>query len=97
MSAAATLLLKQARCVRAFRAAAATTPQTAKTLDELGCRDSPLFRKMVRRGIIVACPDGRYFLNELAADEAEAGFWVTLITVSAVLVTIYLLILLARK
>lgn len=57
------------RIIRTFRRAEATSPQTAKTLEELGCRRSLPFRKLEHRGVLVQVPDGRYYLDEDAAEE----------------------------
>lgn len=57
------------RIIRTFRRAGATSPQTAKTLEELGCRRSLPFRKLERRGVLVEVPDERYYLDEDAAEE----------------------------
>src|SRR6478672_2758853 len=49
----------------AFRAAGATTPATAIRLADAGLRDSLIFHRLVREGILVPAGDGRYYLDEL--------------------------------
>lgn len=46
----------------------AISPATALTLDQLGLREHHLWRRLVRRGLVIATPDGRYYLNEPAMD-----------------------------
>lgn len=89
MSAAAVILLKRAKYLRAFREAQATSPDTAKPLMQLGIRDSFLFRRMVSRGVFVALPDGRYYLSEPEAQTSDARLWTTML----VLIILGLLIL----
>ena len=57
----------QNRLMRRFRDAQATGPKSARTLAELGCRDSWIFRRMTARGVFIRMDDGRYFMDEDAA------------------------------
>lgn len=57
------------RIIRAFRRAEATSPGTAKTPEEIGCRRNLSFRKLERRGVLVDASGGRYYLDEDAAEE----------------------------
>lgn len=57
------------RYKNAFRAAGATSPATAIRPAETGLRESLVFHKLVREGILVAVGNGRFYLDE-ARDEA---------------------------
>jgi hypothetical protein len=69
MSAAAVIVARQNKLIRRFREAGATTPKFARSLEDLGCRNSWIFRRLVTRGIFVETKPGRYFVDEFAADE----------------------------
>lgn len=89
MSAAAVILLKRSKYLRAFRDANATSPATAKTLAQIGVSDSFLFRRLVSRGVLVALPDGRYYLSEPDVQASNTRLW----TIKFVVIAIGLLIL----
>ncbi|MCP4642332.1 MAG: hypothetical protein GY851_17940 [bacterium] len=67
MSGGAVIVMRQNRYMRRFREAGATSADRAVTLDEIGCRDHWIFRRMVRRGVFVHLGEGRYFLDEAGA------------------------------
>jgi len=69
MSTTAVIVASTRRIIRAFRRVEATSPGTAKTLEEIGCRRNLSFRKLERRGVLVEVPGGRYYLDEDAAEE----------------------------
>jgi hypothetical protein len=69
MSATTVVMAATNRIMRAFRRAGATSPDTAKTLEEVGCRRNLSFRKLERRGVLVEVPGPRYYLDEDAAEE----------------------------
>jgi len=56
-------MIKQKRYIKAFERHGATDEAHACTLEELDLRDSPIFRRMIVRGIFIHCPDDRYYLN----------------------------------
>ena len=66
MSAAA-IVLKQNRLMRNFRAAGATSPATARTPEDIGCRQGWIFRRMIARGVLVPAGNGKFYMNEDAA------------------------------
>ena len=68
MSAAAVISIRRKRLVRAFREAGATDCGRAVTLKQLGQRQSWIFNQMVEHGAFIATEEGRYFLDERAAD-----------------------------
>lgn len=63
------VIVMQNRFLRRFRDAGATAPERAATLDELGCRSTFVFRRMVDRGVFVASGEERFHLDEQAAVE----------------------------
>jgi hypothetical protein len=54
---------------RSFHQAGATSPATAKPLDELRVRGRGLaFRLLSRRGVLVPLPGGEFYLDPVAED-----------------------------
>jgi hypothetical protein len=70
MSSEAYVIIKQNEYMRRFRRAGATDPARARTLEDLGVKPSPIFRKMLARDVF---RNGRapetYYLDESAAEE----------------------------
>ncbi len=60
------VIIKQRRHLRSFSEAGATSPAAARSLEELGLRQSPMFRRMVRKGIFVEL-SGKYYMDAAAA------------------------------
>ncbi len=54
----------QNRHVRTFRNAGATSESTARSLDELGCWNSPIHRRLVRAGVLREVSGKRFYLDE---------------------------------
>ena len=50
-----------------FRDAKATSRKSVTTLAEIGCRNSWLFRRMVARGVFIDLGEGRFYMDENAA------------------------------
>ena len=59
--------MHQNRLMRRFRDAKATDPKSARTLAEIGCRNSWVFRRMAARGVFIETGDGRFYIDEDAA------------------------------
>ncbi len=68
MSAATVISIRRKRLIKHFREAGATSPAAAVALESLGHRPSWIFEQMVRHRVFVAVEDGRYYLDEAAAD-----------------------------
>ena len=64
----AAVVLKQNRIMRRFAEAGATSPATAMTPEEIGCRQGWIFRHMEAKGVFVSVGEGRFYLDELAAE-----------------------------
>lgn len=62
---AAIIAIKRKRIINIFRAAGATSPQSALLPGEHGIRESFLFRRLVHRGVLVPDVNGRYYLDEV--------------------------------
>lgn len=63
------VLPQQNRLMRRFRQAGAITPPSARPPQDVGCRNSWIFRRLVARGVFIEAKPGRYYINEVAADE----------------------------
>ena len=61
------LALKRRQLIGTFDKVGATSATTARSREELGIRDSRLFRRLARRGVLHSAGDGTYFLDRLAA------------------------------
>ena len=64
---AAFIVAKQNQYLRRFQEAGAISPDTAKGLEQVGCRDSRMFRRLVRREVIRQAGPGKYYLDVEAA------------------------------
>ena len=63
------IIIKQNQYMRIFRKAEAVDRGRAKTLDELGVRETRIFRRMADRGVFVATGTGAYYMDQDAAHE----------------------------
>ena len=82
----AAIILQQNRLMRRFADAGATNPATAKVPEDIGCRQSWVFRRLVSRGVFVPVGDGRFYMDVEAADEFKHRRRITaLIFIGAVL------------
>jgi len=66
------IIIKQNHYMRVFRKAEAVDRGRAKTLDELGMRETRIFRRMADRGVFVATGTGAYYMDQDAANEFVA-------------------------
>ena len=69
MTASTIIVAIQNKVLRAFRDAGATSADSARTLEELGLRESSIFRSFVGRNVVHRTEDGRYWMAEGAAEE----------------------------
>lgn len=95
MSAAAVIAIRRKRFIRAFRAAGATDPEHAITLEHTGQRHSWVFDQMTRHGVFVPVGDRRYFMNEQAAHEFQAACRQRALIFTGVLLVIFIVLWLA--
>jgi hypothetical protein len=66
------IIIKQNQYMRVFRKAEALDRGRARTLDELGVRETRIFRRMADRGVFVATGTGAYYMDRDAAAEFVA-------------------------
>jgi len=72
-SGAAAIVARQNKYIRRFQEAGAVSPETAMDLDQIGCRESLVFRRLVDRGIFKATLQGKYYIDIEAAGEFRKG------------------------
>jgi hypothetical protein len=66
------IIVKQNLYMRAFRKAEATDRRRARTLAQLGIRETGIFRRMVDKGVFVATGGDAYYMDENAASDFVA-------------------------
>jgi hypothetical protein len=89
------VVMHQNRLVRRFQDARATGPKSAKSLMDIGCRNSWIFRRMAARGAFVKTGDGRYYMDEGAARlfvAARRRRMLTFLAVVTVILVIWLML-----
>lgn len=69
MNAALIVAAKQNQYLRRFEQSGATGPEFAKTLSEVGCRESRILQGLVSRGLILEAGDGRFYVDLAATAE----------------------------
>jgi hypothetical protein len=72
MNAGTVIIARQNRYMRTFAEAGAVSAQSAKTLEQLECRNSFIFRRLAAREVFRSTGDGRYYLDMDAADRFRA-------------------------
>lgn len=72
MSAAAAILRRQRRIVRAFEAADAVSPSSAVEPQSLGVRRGLVFDGLLRRGVLVPVDGTRFYLDPPAFDRLRS-------------------------
>lgn len=63
ISPAPMIIAKTRRIIRRFENADATSPQNARTLEELNLHHGLIFRRLLRKEVIVEASPQRYYLN----------------------------------
>ena len=63
------IIAKQNQYLRRFQEAGAVSLDTAKGLEQVSCRDSRMFQRMVRREVIRQAAPGKYYLDVEAAQQ----------------------------
>jgi hypothetical protein len=89
------VIAKQNRYMRRLRDADAVTPDRAVALADIGAGDSVVFRRLVKRGVIVDAGGGRFYLDRERADafiERRRQFVVWMIVVALIALAIALLL-----
>lgn len=96
-SGAIAIVARQKKYMRRFQEAGAVSPETAVDLEQIGCRESLIFRRLVERGVFLTTPQGKYYIDMTAAGiflkgRRERALTVLLIGLAFVIVMIYLLL-----
>ncbi len=61
------IIAKQNQYLRRFQEAGVISAETARSLEQVGCRDSRMFQRMVRREVFLQAAPGKYYLDVEAA------------------------------
>jgi hypothetical protein len=85
------IIAKIRKVIRRFKETGSTSPQTAKTLEELNVDYRFAFRKMLKREIIIEASPNRYYLNE----ENLAGYNNTRRMIMLVVILLLALVIIA--
>ena len=88
----AVVVTLQNRLMQRFRDAKATAPQSAITLEDIGCQNSWVFRRMVARGVFIETGEGRYYMDEDAARRFVRRRWRVMLIFLAVIVLLFVLL-----
>jgi len=72
-----------------FRKLGATSPERAVPESSLDVRGHLIFKRMVKGGVIVRLPDGRYYLDEAAEARARR----MRLTILAAVLTLFLIVI----
>lgn len=62
---------EERRTLETFRQSAATRPDTARSVEELGLRGTGALRRYLRDGVVRRVGDRTYYLDEAALDDFE--------------------------
>ena len=96
-SGGAAIAIKRRRMLESFRKAGATSVNSARTLQEIGVRDSRLLKIQIYRRVVVKVAEDTYYLDETRENEvAQIRKTVAFIFISASVIFL-LLMLLMRK
>ena len=85
----AVVVMHQNRLMRRFQDAKATDPKSARTLAEIGCRNSWIFRRMAARGVFIETEDGRFYIDEDAARRFVKRRWRVAFIFLAVVIVLF--------
>ena len=87
----AVVVMHQNRLMRRFRDAKATDPKSARTLAEIGCRNSWVFRRMAAKGVFIETDDGRFYMDEDAARWFVRRRWWVMFIFLAVVILLFVI------
>lgn len=89
--------IKRRKIIRSFNQAAAHSPETARSLQDLGITRGHMFNRMIKGGVIKEHPDGRLWLDQ-GADAAfhRRALMAVAIAVGVAAVAVVVMVLLAR-
>jgi hypothetical protein len=87
------IIIKQNRLMRRFAEANATSPTTARTPEDIGCRQRWIFRRMVARGVFVPVENGKFYMDGDAANRFKQIRLVRLLVTLGVAVVVVLIVI----
>jgi len=93
MSGAAIIIIRQNRWMRRFEELGALSPDTAVPPGEIGRTYSWLFQRMVSKGVFLATPDGKLFMDIHKAEQFRSARRTRALVLLVVAVMIAVLIL----
>lgn len=76
-----------------FREAGATSPESSKSLADLGLEPSRTLARLQRRDLIRELPDGRYYLDEVAYERWDRRRRLILVVVLSLIAVVLLFVL----
>jgi len=82
--------IKQKKIITAFLSNDCTSIEKAKSIDELGLRESHTFNKLESKGVFVKCDGGKYFFDKKAWDHTRKT---RLIFIAAAIIIVLVLVL----
>jgi hypothetical protein len=96
-SGAAAIVARQNKYIRRFQEAGAVSPDTAVDPEQIGCRESFVFRRLVERSVFLATPQGKYYIDVTAAEafrksRRERALTALMIGLVFVVIVIYLVV-----
>ncbi len=86
MSTAAVIIGIQNKIIRTFYSAGVTSPKKATTREQLQLRHKFIFDGLVRKGVIVAVADNKFYLDVARAEEFKKQRRKTLLIVMFIVV-----------
>lgn len=93
----AVIVVVQNKLMRRFRQVGATSPASACAPEDIGCRNSWIFRRLAARRVFVEAKPGRYYIDEMAADEFVRMRRARMLWILAVLLALCALMVLATS
>jgi uncharacterized membrane protein YidH (DUF202 family) len=93
--AAGAVAAQRRKILRKFRDHRALSAESARSTAYLGLRQSLLFRRLVRSGVLVACGGARFYLDEEAAERdqfrrSQLALWILAAVMAAVIAVLIL-------
>lgn len=89
---AAVIIIAQfKKLINRFQHSGATSPKTAKTLEELSVKPRRMFRRLLNKGVISHAGAEKYYLNETNLQEYNQYRRIKIIIVFAILIALFLI------
>lgn len=92
----AVLLGRERRLVSTFAARGATSPESARTLQELGVSDGLILHRLEKRAVVRRA-DGRYYLDEKSWEAVRRGRRRAVSVLGAIVLAVVLILLFGTR